>query len=567
MAPTVTHWYRLEPRPRSNSIQRSLEAQVRDPLWMLARQWQIGEFHGEDAASPAFVELSVRTSRIRDWRPSGKAGWVSHGAAPIEAQLLHEPFSPRDDSLRVELGQLFESLLKENLNEERAESHIASFRRRFPIDPSSVSDPDRIRFLKPFVGRVTDGLELLDARDAILVDTTVQEATPALRDFFTWVDQVFGSIGSDDPTTWTPERLEYQADVRADSPSGAPLPVTFSVHPDRDGTLEWRAFESRAEPSGAPATATSMSERSMNILPSNVTFRGMPSPRWWEFEDGRTNLSDLKPDKRDLAKLVLMDFMLVHSSDWYVLPWDQDVGSLASIVTFRVHDVFDGVTDVARADARPPQRSTKRWTMFSTSKAGDANALEPFFLLPPTASNAIQMSEPIEEVRFIRDEGANMVWAIEHTTENRLGNPFHGHERTTSGTEDGEPPAPADDATGETPALQYVLQTMVPDHWIPFLPVKRVGSTSEIELERAAMNPQLPGAGPPYGKILRPRVSPYHIREEEVPRTGVHVQRRIFLSRWIDGSCHIWMARSKRSGMGEGSSGLRFDLALRSGDS
>ena len=28
---------------------RALRAEVRDPLWMLTRQWQMGEFQGDDA--------------------------------------------------------------------------------------------------------------------------------------------------------------------------------------------------------------------------------------------------------------------------------------------------------------------------------------------------------------------------------------------------------------------------------------------------------------------------------------------------------------------------------------
>ena len=50
--PSITYWNRLEPRPRSSSIKRSLAAQVRDPLWLLGRQWQVGEFQGEDAGVP-----------------------------------------------------------------------------------------------------------------------------------------------------------------------------------------------------------------------------------------------------------------------------------------------------------------------------------------------------------------------------------------------------------------------------------------------------------------------------------------------------------------------------------
>ncbi len=42
--PTIVTWNRLEGRPRTENFTRNLSAEVRDPLWMLARQWQLGEF-------------------------------------------------------------------------------------------------------------------------------------------------------------------------------------------------------------------------------------------------------------------------------------------------------------------------------------------------------------------------------------------------------------------------------------------------------------------------------------------------------------------------------------------
>jgi hypothetical protein len=37
----------------------------------------------------------------------------------------------------------------------------------------------------------------------------------------------------------------------------------------------------------------------------------MPDPRWWNFEDARFNWADVDTDRRDLAKVVVVDFMLV----------------------------------------------------------------------------------------------------------------------------------------------------------------------------------------------------------------------------------------------------------------
>ena len=36
---------------------------MRDPLWMLTRQWQFGEFRGEDAASPVTARIAYRHHR------------------------------------------------------------------------------------------------------------------------------------------------------------------------------------------------------------------------------------------------------------------------------------------------------------------------------------------------------------------------------------------------------------------------------------------------------------------------------------------------------------------------
>ena len=40
----------LESRTRKMDITEALRFRIHDPLWMLTRQWQLGEFRGNDAA-------------------------------------------------------------------------------------------------------------------------------------------------------------------------------------------------------------------------------------------------------------------------------------------------------------------------------------------------------------------------------------------------------------------------------------------------------------------------------------------------------------------------------------
>ena len=57
--PAITRWNRLEGRPRTHDFDRALKAEVRDALFMLTKQWQMGEFVGDDAASPVQARVCI----------------------------------------------------------------------------------------------------------------------------------------------------------------------------------------------------------------------------------------------------------------------------------------------------------------------------------------------------------------------------------------------------------------------------------------------------------------------------------------------------------------------------
>jgi hypothetical protein len=61
-------WDRLEPHTRSENLEEGLQERIADPLWLLARQWQVGEFRGEDAASPIHARVRVASTPIESFR-------------------------------------------------------------------------------------------------------------------------------------------------------------------------------------------------------------------------------------------------------------------------------------------------------------------------------------------------------------------------------------------------------------------------------------------------------------------------------------------------------------------
>ena len=89
--PSITTWDRLEARPRTQAFDRALQAEVRDPLWMLTKQWQMGEFRGSDAGSPVFAKLLLQTTRLTKYRPVNGTAQLLDSALPLETEVESRP--------------------------------------------------------------------------------------------------------------------------------------------------------------------------------------------------------------------------------------------------------------------------------------------------------------------------------------------------------------------------------------------------------------------------------------------------------------------------------------------
>lgn len=545
---SITYWSRLEPRSRTGDLIQPLQARVRDPLWMLTRQWQLGEFLGVDSGSPAWVTLSERLGAMTGvLRSDGTVAPLT--GAPLEHQIEREPFTP-DLATRIELGRALSRLLGD------AGTPDTAFRTAYPISATIVdaADPVEATLRRVCAGRAIDGVAAYVAIKAS--DASVPTAPASvLAAFVAWVESTLGPIGgaAQDAPAWQPAHLEYAAAVTATTEAGD---ATLDVWPGDDGLIDWAAFDLASTTAGASLTATTRT-----LIPAHVRFKGMPNARFWDFENGTVDFGDVKPDKRDLARLALIDFMLVHSNDWFMLPVEVPLGGIYQLDTLIVHDVFGVETVIQRADREALGSGT--WTMFSTSLRDKAGATAEFFAMPPSAGSALMSGRVLEEIRFARDEMANMAWAIENVLENAAGEPWPQHEREAAVTPAAAPPAATDAAV----PLRYQIESRVPESWIPLLPVALAPLGGSVALELASA---IAADGHtrilPRGRILQPTSvpagQPYQLPEQTVSRNGLRVQRVTARSRWIDGSTRIWQLRRIQPGAGETSSALRFDQAL-----
>jgi hypothetical protein len=174
------------------------------------------------------------------------------------------------------------------------------------------------------------------------------------------------------------------------------------------------------------------------------------------------------------------------------------------------------------------------------------------FLLAPAVAKTLE-GRPLEEVLLLRDEIANMAWAVERAVPGRLEQRLDLDAQVT----------PADALTPPPEGtLRYRLATDVPPNWVPLLP-QRDATTNALRLVRAAMlapdgTNQLRRAR---GVLLNPPGTGLALFDEEVPREGARITRSAQHTRWFGGSSVLWMGQRNTVGKGEGESGLRFDIA------
>lgn len=584
--PSVTSWTRLEPRCRTEDPGRSLQARVHDPLWLLARQWQFGEFHGEDAGSPVIARFRMEAAPVTRYalgdQPIAAGGGIAYdvGQIPLETLVEREPVRADVPNYEqaVEAGLHFLRRLTAAAVSGPIVRAFAEAYRLKALENGAMDDDARLLILA--TRQAPNGAELYrvlrqtlrPARggppELPLDRPTIRDAAERTRvleaatEWLAWYEGLF-SVATPGESAWRPERLEYRFAVSAGAAAGE---LVLEAPEYAGGRLEWHDFTVASGRSLGAVPDSGRPEKIHTVMPAPATFRGMPANRWWEFEDAQVDLGMVSAEPQDLARLVLVEFALIYGNDWFIIPIDVPVGSLCIPRSLVVTDTFGVRTLVSHY--KKVDGPSGRWRMFdfaSTSAQGMGD--QPFatvFFLPPVLAASLE-AEPLEDVLLLRDEMANMVWAIERVVASVSGRPLRRSELYQQLQERERERRDREGSTSPPPArlasrLSYRLMSSIPDHWIPFLPEKI--DQHSIRLRRGGL--LLPdGAIAPdtaTGRILEPVLVLF---EEEVPRSGTRVSRAYQYARWIDGSTHVWIGRRKQFGHGEGSSGLRFDLTER----
>jgi hypothetical protein len=353
--------YRLEADAHQHDAARGWRAELADPLWLLGRQWQMGEHQGEDASSPTSIELAARFTPIE---PVAGQPHLDPRNVPAEAVVESEPGDFWTPGRRVLLGR-------------RVAEAAAADGATIPDDPELLLAGLPVPY-DELDGEGLDGRELWRRRGAPELDLDVA-----------W----FGEPAPpEDPVDlWNPAELSYSARFRAGD-------AELALDRHDGGDLEWWSVDATA----GVGSAGSVSQTSET--PTRRRYPSAPHARWWQIEDARVAIGGHAPDRPNLATLVLIDLIVNQSDDWFTFPIEARAGEIVTLENVAVVDSFG---------QRWPLAAPSDWSLFATHGL-DVRSLVLW------AKVATPLVGPVlDEVLIGIDEDANLVWAVENVVAGR----------------------------------------------------------------------------------------------------------------------------------------------------
>ena len=595
---------RIEGRTRDADPTEAMRLRVHDPLWMLARQWQMGEFRGNNTGTAMSVRCIVR--------------YEDCSSDPIEP--VTEQINPRIDFLaKIESAVHFLDLMRSSgLN---VKEHLPGLIQSFPIDWNALDDslvlPDAVtsqqehllnrhlqNYVRAYRGKIFDGEalynHLVQGQSFLKGDSEEAETK-----FKAWFQKKYKPVSSDSQS-WQEADLCYTVETNVAGKQ-------FTGDRYQGGRLSWYTFDYNDNQSAGQSQTSSSKSEQVLCLPTPASFAAAPNKRLWQMEDRKVFMGNSVEEPSE-ANSVVMRFATMYSNDWMLFPLKTEIGQYITIERIDVIDSF-GQLHTMSGDCRAGNKEQlgeyeEQWQVFVNSTVGDAKRTAINGLYYAQQLAATIEGKPVEEIKILRDEIANMVWGVENIVSDGCGGTLDANlyatqletivnERNKAGEPVREPdtivfgqdsaPEVEKAASNQAPRAKfsYSLQSSVPFNWIPFIPQRLATEDTknspffmggrEIILRRGKMpcyifngNKFDLHAVRPKSSIMRPVVTrdkngnvlkeePMVIHEEAVQATGIRLTKNYQRARWIGGKTYQWLGVHKRQSRTEASSGLVFD--------
>lgn len=609
---------KLSSRTRTEDFTEALSMEVYDPLWMLGRQWQFGRFTGNDCGSTVTSKIITAKQRVCDLNLGDKYTPFTLDS-PLEYEVEKQNHEI-DYQVRVESALHFMWMYRLGVYDSLFKDLVA----KFPLDPLSsaaenkgledlvVDSNERLQKMARFYGpRLFDGYKLYLSKYSPKTDKETFKAK--LQQYKEWFSKKYLPLGKDARNCWNPEKLGYEVKMAVQDD-------IYAAEDYHTGRLSWYSFDEAPNDTGKVA-ALSYDCKTLTYIPTRATFPGAPSPRLWDFENTKVSFSNYSnKDFSQIASAVIVKFVTMFTNDWMIVPLEVEMGYLMRIQDIEVRDSFGEVFHIANTPEMVDAKKNdvgfeSRWAMFSTARSQAYTQRNfspvPGLLFPPTLNQTVE-GNPLEEVQFLRDEMANMMWGVETRVSDGCGGSMDGRtlsDRVLGKVNLNKPfgqkldgnmlmsrvadafgkkgtdlaarivaeslDADSDGRVADGSEYSYLFMNRVPINWIPFIPQRKEGSLREIRFRRGRMPIWFNGdyqSVRPMSSLLKVerdsagKVIPRFVNEEEVLGYGTKVVLNAQRTRWFDGKIFTWRGFTKKISGYQANSGLMFDKLLDNSD-
>lgn len=593
---------------RNKDYNKALSMQPYDPLWMLTRQWQFGRFQGNDCGTPVMVTVHAVKRKVRDADQSTapENGGNDEDISPktpleYEIEKIDYEITPY---VRVESAMFLKKMLirggLQNVISQLENNYpLANFvenpwnkansdKDSLPLEKLKAKNNKALKRFTDFYGkRSFDGYEVYEHSKNVKIASLKPEEKKTfneiLEKYEVWFKNKFLPNVAN-KKHWNPKKLAYEASMHEGS-------VDYTTDQYASGTLSWYSFDARED---AKADVNKRQRTSIKkdlvYIPTPAKIPGSPSQRLWEFENRKVTMGNGNVAPEFMASAVVMQYISTYSNDWMITPLETETGTVLDVDAkegITVLNTFGEKYNITKSAEDIDQNAksdgpTDRWCLFGSSRP-DAYNTRDFscskgLLFPPTVSRC-EESAPIEEVQFLRDEMANMLWGVETRINDGCGNSMDGQTLSDAVFRDVDKQRKIDKNAAKVDAkYSLLIQNRVPLNWIPFIP-EQLQNGRDIVFRRGRMPIYYKCEGDkpkdvyksvrPSTKLLAvergsgENVLPFYINEEEVGGYGVKVTKTAQRTRWFMGETFNWIGNRKMVSEYQANSGLMFDELLK----
>ena len=513
MANNLPFIKRLEPSRFQRNVEKGFSASIHDPVWFLARQWQMGEHQGENASSPIWTNYDFvnRPIESADKRFDPKV-------IPAESIVESELFDWWTMGRRIRIGRKLASHPKVKDN-----SHLLF------TDPPPPYEH--------FINEI-DGFLVWKSRTILNIPT-----------------DLFGNdIPEDSIPAWNSKELLYE---QTDENAFETEQKKLTVHRHQGGRLDWYSVDGKT--ANIHIETKTQSEEA---IPTPLQYPGAPNSRWWEFENAIVDIGGYVPDSAHTHTALLTDLIFSHSDDWFLFPILAKAGNVIAVEKIIVTDVFGRTYDSTEQDAEnkfiykglhPP----KNWSIFQVS------GLDSSDLILWHVAELPLISSPLEKVQFGLDEHSNLLWAVERIIDSRdvqssiEKEPDNENLKFNAGIPKGNA------LPGQEIEYAYIPAKGISRYWYPYEIDKSKDIRQLVQRSLVDYSLQQPKKMPlPNAQVLQ-SIEPeqlHVINPLAIPSNGIQLERRWQLARDMNGLPVLWIQRKRSPLLAPPARLLKFDV-------